>query len=120
LQPTDLPPALDFEPGSLTVPLAQAVADVHTFLNTVQGSLGKAPIIYTNYNSWANVLNNPTDFSNYKLWIASYSGGSAPNLFGGWTEWTIWQYTDSGSVNGVPNNTVDMNRYNAASGLVGG
>ncbi len=118
LQPSDLPPALDFEPVNLMgVTLAQAISDLNTFLHTVQTILGKKPVIYTNYNSWVNVLENPTSFNSYPLWIASYNA-TPPNLFGGWTEWAIWQYTDGGAVNGVPNNTVDMNRYNTNSGLI--
>lgn len=118
IKPNELPPALDFEPSALNgISASQVETDIHVFLQTVESALGMQPIIYTNHNSWVNVLGNPTSCSNYKLWLAAYSQ-LLPTLFGGWNEWAIWQYTDSGSVNGVSNHSVDINKYNPASGLI--
>jgi lysozyme len=116
----DLPPALDFEPDTLnSIPAANVIADLHTFLNSVESLSRKQPVIYTNHNSWVNVLGNPADFVQYKLWIASYgNGNSLPHLFGGWVEWAIWQYTDSGHVDGIASHQADMNKYNSNAGLI--
>eukprot|EP00697_Spironema_sp_BW2_P007426 gnl/Spiro4/21698_TR10623_c0_g1_i1.p1 gnl/Spiro4/21698_TR10623_c0_g1~~gnl/Spiro4/21698_TR10623_c0_g1_i1.p1 ORF type:complete len:282 (+),score=-3.59 gnl/Spiro4/21698_TR10623_c0_g1_i1:1149-1994(+) len=119
LQPNELPPALDFEPESLGgISTAQATADVNTFITTVQNALGVTPVIYTNYNSWVYVLGNPTNFTQYKLWVADYTN-PLPELFGGWNDWAIWQFADKGLVAGIDNgHSTDMNKYNADSGLM--
>ena len=116
----DLPPAMDFEPVGLSgITAKQVIEDLHTFLDMVKSNLGVQPIIYTNHNSWVNVLGNPTEFNDYQLWLASFNGGvNLPALFGGWSEWAIWQYTDGGYVDGISNHTVDMNKYNVNSKLL--
>jgi GH25 family lysozyme M1 (1,4-beta-N-acetylmuramidase) len=64
------------------------------------------------------VLGNPTSFTQYKLWVADYTN-PLPELFGGWSDWAIWQFTDNGLVTGINNShSTDMNKYNADSGLI--
>ena len=41
--------------------------------------------------------------SDIPLWISKYSS-TPPADAGGWTEWTAWQYTDSGQISGVVGN----------------
>lgn len=48
------------------------------------------------------------------LWIASYTGASVPtnrDLKGTWPVWSLWQYSDKGTVTGIKGN-VDVNRWN--------
>lgn len=113
--PLDLPPVIDFENAAGQSP-AQLIAWLHQYLDTVQALTGRQPIIYTYPTFWRNAMANTTQFSNYPLWIASYNGQNNPGpLPGGWTNWTFWQYTDSGRLPGV-SGPVDLNSYSGAQG----
>ncbi|HCN7007097.1 TPA: hypothetical protein N6134_005060, partial [Escherichia coli] len=46
----------------------------------------------------------------YSLWLAQYDG-SEPTDEVIWDTWAGWQYTDTGSIEGV-NGDVDLNRFN--------
>lgn len=114
----EIAPALDFEPTSLNkANISKVVDGLHVFLSKVWSAFGISPLIYTNHNSWVNVLGNPIEFNNYRLWLAEYAP-SFPKLFGGWTEWALWQYTEKGFVRGVPGNSTDLNKYNQNSQLL--
>jgi GH25 family lysozyme M1 (1,4-beta-N-acetylmuramidase) len=108
-----LPPVLDLEDdGGLTT--AQLVAWTRTFLDRLQLNTGTVPMIYTGPNFWNTEMGNSTAFVNHPLWVAHYTDAAAPTLFGGWTSWSLWQYTNSGSVAGVTG-PVDLNRFNGSS-----
>ena len=51
--------------------------------------------------------------SQQPLWVSSYRGPAAtqPLMPKGWTDWTLWQYTDQGSIGGV-SGPVDLSRFN--------
>ncbi|MCH8622401.1 GH25 family lysozyme [Undibacterium sp. TS12] len=94
----DLPPVLDIEIFKGNYGTATLAANVQTWLNTVQQALGRTPIIYTGPSFWNQYMNN--QFSAYPLWIAQY-GVSQPTLPNGWSKWTFWQSSESGTVAGV-------------------
>jgi len=71
--------------------------------------LGVPPVIYTNRITW-RTLGNPTQFTGYELWIAQW-GVNVPSLFGGWTNWKYWQYTNAGTVTGISGD-VDLSMAN--------
>ncbi len=78
----------------------QAMVDwLKTYIADVS-ALGKTPIIYTNAPFWDTCTGNSTAFSGYPLWLASY-GVTIPALPTGWGNYTFWQYTSSGTVNGI-------------------
>ncbi|GAC1445334.1 MAG: hypothetical protein NVSMB55_25850 [Mycobacteriales bacterium] len=96
--PGTLPPILDLEQsGGLTPPAL--VAWTHEFLNAVQAATGRLPMLYTYPSFWQNQMAGSLEFTTYPLWIASYGTSSAPTL--GWSHWTFWQYTSSGTVDGI-------------------
>lgn len=106
LGPDDLPPVIDVESGSGVS--SNFVEDIQTWLTTVAQGLGRTPIIYTAPSYWnANVTGG---FGNYPLWVAEY-GVSTPRAVNGWTDWTFWQYSSTGKVNGV-NGDVDLDYFN--------
>ncbi|MDN5759220.1 MAG: glycoside hydrolase family 25 protein [Tomitella sp.] len=109
--PLDLPPIIDFEDARGQSP-AHLISWLHRYLDTVQALTGRQPMIYTYPSFWRNAMANTTEFSGYPLWIADYNGGDGPNLPlpGGWNHWTFWQYSDSGTVPGIPAN-VDVNHF---------
>ena len=71
-----------------------------SFLETIESN-GYYPILYT-YTSFANSYLNMLNLNNYDLWLADYRG------YMGIDGASIWQYSSSGSVNGI-NGRVDMN-----------
>jgi lysozyme len=109
--PGDLPPVLDIEStGGMST--STIVAGMTTWISIVEQATKRKPIIYTYPGFWDN-LGGPRNFVNYPLWIAHYTTDAEPWVTGGWDTWTIWQYTDSGSVRGVPGG-VDVNRFKSS------
>lgn len=107
--PGDLPPVLDLEEHN-GLSRAEVVAWSRAWLDEVQRLTGRQPIIYTGPWFW-NTYVGSTAFTNYRLWIASYTSAPGPGpLPGGWPAWTIWQWTSSGIVPGIVG-LVDMNRF---------
>lgn len=105
----ELCPVLDLETG--TLPADQLVTWVKTFRNIVEEATSMRLILYTGlgYAGTENNFNNA--LSDMPLWNANYhtsnlAAVTLPN-FGGWTDWVMWQYTDSGTLPGV-NGHVDL------------
>lgn len=109
LAPGDLPPVIDVESGSGTS--SNLVANVQTWLNLVEQGLGRKPIIYTAPSYWN--ANLTSAFGDYPLWVAEY-GVSSPKAVNGWSNWTFWQHSSTGSVNGV-NGGVDLDYFNGTA-----
>lgn len=65
--------------------------------------LGKRAAIYTNYNTWVNVLGNPKDFTGYLLHNALWDNAPDINFaslpFGGWSTRQVLAEQWSGGVN---------------------
>jgi lysozyme len=104
----DLPPVLDLEQSGGLAP-ADLVAWTQQYLTAVQTLTGRTPILYTNPSFWLNDMADSTHFGQYPLWLASYSS-TPPAPLPGWTAWTFWQYTSSGSIPGITGN-VDISQF---------
>jgi len=122
---SDLPPALDLEKSGNTVTtdmLAANIGGVLTWLVTVERLLGLRPVIYTNQDTWDEVVQKlggtgPDWLARYPLWAAnwvySYADGDQPAMPPGWNQWTFWQFDSPDKCNpacpplvpvtGVPN-----------------
>lgn len=99
-----LAPVLDIEvTGGLTK--TQLTDWMTTWLQRVESRTGRVPVIYT-YTSFGDESFDSTEFSRYPLWIANY-GVPRTALPPGWSNWTYWQYTDKGHVDGIVGD-VDM------------
>ncbi|MBE0335132.1 GH25 family lysozyme [Paenibacillus sp. 23TSA30-6] len=107
----DLPTVMDYEnnPGNLSKTLINAVA--LAFLLELERLTGRKPIIYTG-NAFAANFN--ASLGGYPLWIARYSDTRVPSDTVTWRRWDIWQYSDSGKVDGIKGN-VDMNEYSGTA-----
>jgi GH25 family lysozyme M1 (1,4-beta-N-acetylmuramidase) len=107
----DLPPALDLEVTNGLSP-DDLIAWTQAFVSTVQSMTGRKPLIYFSPNFWKTNMKNTTAFNSYPLWIADWNGGNGPTLPlpGGWSSYTFWQYTSSGSVAGIQGR-VDLSQY---------
>ncbi len=107
-----LPPVLDLEAsGGLSVSALRTWTT--NWLRTVEDLTGRTPIIYVSPAFWEHYLGDSAAYTHYPLWIAHY-GVSSPRVPGGWTRWTFWQRTSSGSVSGISGN-VDMNEFSGTS-----
>lgn len=103
-----LPPVLDLEvSGGLGV--SQLVAWTHTFLDRLQADTNVVPMIYTSPNFWNTYLGGSIDFARYPLWEAHYTTAASPQVFGGWSTYDLWQFTDNATVAGI-STIVDENR----------
>jgi lysozyme len=104
----DLPVTADMEVTGGQSP-ATIAANLQTWVNAVKAGTGKAPMIYTALGYWNGSVGS-TAFGNLPLWAANW-GVTCPNLANGWSNWKFWQYSDTGSVAGIPA-TVDLDEFN--------
>jgi lysozyme len=101
----DLPPALDVETaGSSPAALWEGV---ETWLQTVAAATGVQPFLYMD-PAFANANLAPTSLAAYPLWIADY-GVAEPTLPTGWSNWLLWQHSQSGTVPGIAG-SVDLDQ----------
>jgi lysozyme len=81
---------------------------INTFLNELKNAKYNA-IIYSG-RPWLNE-HTSSNFSSYPLWHAQYPKEpefTNPTIANGWKDWTAWQFSPNGSVNGI-NGRVDIN-----------
>ena len=112
----DLPPVLDVEDN----PQFDGAWNSHNNVAYMKGlrdwvdamatQFNCTPIIYTRAGFW-NALGDNNAFSVHPLWVAHYTNAIAPTLPSGWTKYAFWQFSDKGTVDGVPG-TGDVNRFN--------
>lgn len=93
----DLPPALDVEVESeIATHGADKLLDyTYTWLEAVEEKMGVRPIIYTRESIRDKYLAQDPRFGNYECWIARYHPDGPKK-----EEWSIWQMTEKGRVNG--------------------
>jgi lysozyme len=115
----ELPPVLDLESNDGQVK-DKVISRAKTWLDEVEKAFGRKPIIYSGQYFLQDYLSEagggpPAWAKDYPLWLAQYPNnyveGIMPALPRGWFKWTIWQYSEKGSVNGI-NASVDMNLFN--------
>lgn len=107
-----LPVAVDIESKRFSASPHSAEVDSGLNLCDALKESGHEPIVYTGpyfwNTAWAYSVSRTTRGKvPYRLWIANY-GVSSPSIPMGWTEYTVWQYSESGSVAGISGN-VDLN-----------
>jgi GH25 family lysozyme M1 (1,4-beta-N-acetylmuramidase) len=86
---------------------AQMVTWIGQFVTAANKQTGLSPVIYSNPNWWQACTGNTTAFAGEPLWIADY-GVSSPAIPPGWPGYTFWQSSDSGTVNGIPGGSADL------------
>lgn len=106
------PPVLDLEVTGGLSP-AQLVTWAQTFLETARSLTGRTPIVYSYPYFWRTAMAASPAFGRYPLWLASYSS-TAPAVLPGWPAYTMWQYTSSAAVPGIPG-AADMSRFTGSS-----
>jgi lysozyme len=109
LQPGDLPPVIDVEVTSSQTP-AVIAQKVGQWIARVESVTGRKPIVYTGKFFWNDNVQSSA-FASYPLWIAQYTSNTCPDLPTPWSDWSFFQFTDSGTVAGI-SGPVDTNRFN--------
>ncbi len=112
-----LPPVLDLEDAGGLSPAA-LVAWTHAFLDRLQASTGRVPMIYSGPYFWSSALGGDRGFAQYPLWQAQYTSAASPSPMGGWPTYTLWQFTDAASIPGISGG-VDQSRFNGTRQQLG-
>ena len=109
LQTPDLPLVLDLEEWGAGKDSPLGPADyltwISTFIKTVTDELNKGCIIYSRKNYLEQKLPSNHNLGNIKLWLAYYPEKPDCNKVAipkGWSDWSIWQYTEHGAIGGNP------------------
>lgn len=110
----DLVPVLDLEEtGGLGK--ARLRRWVDAWSDRVYDELGVRPMIYVSSSFWKHPMRNTTDHAalGHPLWIAHWhvTNPWVPGQMWNDRDWTIWQWTSDGAVNGI-RGRVDLNVYN--------
>lgn len=116
----DLPPALDIEetPGHNEwndLPQEDRISGVLDWLSQIEQALELKPFLYTRRGFLKQYLGDPGPLTSFPLWIAHYTNASQPAVPAGWDEWTLWQYSESGTVEGIASD-VDLDDFNGSLG----
>lgn len=87
---------------------------VKAWLYRVEARTGVKAMIYTSPSFWKDRMGNPTWFSDhgYRLWVAHWDVSKPRVPASNWDGrgWTVWQYSDCGSVDGIEG-CVDLDRF---------
>lgn len=99
---------LDYEPNR-TAATTMTLDQARAFVSRIHEKTGHWPGLYTGALI-RDTLGGRKDpvLSHCWLWLAQYAAKAV--VPGGWTSWTLWQYTDQGSVPGVPGHC-DRSRF---------
>jgi lysozyme len=102
----DLPVVMDIETAD-GASASLIEANMKTWLDAVAQKTGKQPLIYTSMGTYPITA---TTYDTYTLWVANY-GATCPSMPVGWSQWSFWQDSDSGNVNGISGG-VDTDVFN--------
>jgi GH25 family lysozyme M1 (1,4-beta-N-acetylmuramidase) len=91
---------------------SEMTAWISAFVATAKALTGQYPVIYTTANWWDTCTGGSTAFTADPMWVAAY-GFSSPPMPAGWSAYTFWQYTSSGTVPGVQTSGgTDLDSFN--------
>lgn len=81
------------------------------FMNIVEHNLvhAKKMVIYTNPSSWNERMGGTDAFAGHTLWVANFTESSSPDLPNGWKNYVLWQWSENGTIKGIPLK-VDLDR----------
>jgi GH25 family lysozyme M1 (1,4-beta-N-acetylmuramidase) len=113
----DLLPVLDVETPFNGLNPDRLRVWIRAWMKRVRARLGARAIIYTNATSWQATGNTSEFAAGHPLWIANFgvSRPSVPAANWGGRRWSIWQFTSSGAVPGIPGR-VDEDRLKVRLG----
>ena len=80
---------------------AAMVSWIRAFVNEVQARTARKVLIYTNRFWWDPCTGSDTSFGDQLLDVAHYASTPPAQLPAGWSNWTFWQYSASGTLPGA-------------------
>ncbi len=102
----DLIPMVDIEERKNWT-RSQFQDSLKVFIHLVEQYYGKAPIIYSVQNFYRD--NGAPEFNIYPLMLGRYNSDNPPT-FKGKGHYTIWQYSETGKLPGIPKQ-VDLDKF---------
>jgi GH25 family lysozyme M1 (1,4-beta-N-acetylmuramidase) len=123
LEADDLPPVIDAEcpnsdPNCLgwsgasgAAPASAIRTRLMGFLNTVESATGRRPMIYTSGAYFSGNGIDTTGLAAYPLWIAYPTTTNCYHYPSPWSHATMWQYSWTGRIAGIPGADVDEDRF---------
>ncbi len=110
-----LPGMLDLEGTCSGLSQGSMQSWILSFYNEYKARTGRDMVIYTSPSWWSSCTGGWSGMSSRSpLWVAHWTTASSPTVPSGFPFWTIWQYTDAGSVSGI-SGAVDRDRFNGDS-----
>ncbi|AJE81215.1 Lysozyme [Streptomyces albus] len=107
-----LPGVLDIEGSCYGKTPAAMQSWILDFYNTYKAKTGRDVVIYTSPSWWNSCTGGWSGMAaKSPLWTAHWTSAGSPSIPNGFSSWTVWQYTSTGSVAGVSGN-VDRDRFN--------
>jgi GH25 family lysozyme M1 (1,4-beta-N-acetylmuramidase) len=115
---SDLPLAYDFETPN-GQPAAKCARHLLQFVDAYRKERGHFPILYTGPSFWTKVLPSLTASQRSRvkrcpLWIAHWEVPRPASVEPWGDEWTLWQYSNHGTVAGVPSKC-DMDYFRGSA-----
>ena len=112
-----LPPyeflVIDLEQAS-TLSQTDFATWLQSFLDHVYSRTCVQCVLYTYADYLNRMLPENHTFGNCKLWIANYSVMQNPPLPKGFPDWWMWQYIETGKIDGIAT-IVDCSKFNTAN-----
>jgi GH25 family lysozyme M1 (1,4-beta-N-acetylmuramidase) len=96
---------------------AQAMVSwISAFNREIKARTGSKPIMYIPASWWATCTRGHVGLGQRPLWVPYYSTtATRPPLPAGWATWSIWQYSSTGTVRGIPAaGSTDLDQANPA------
>ncbi|MCU0432107.1 MAG: glycoside hydrolase family 25 protein [Bacteroidia bacterium] len=101
MPPASLIPVLDIENNTVNLTPQQMQDWISAFISQMNANGYPKIFIYSYYSFLNTNLPAGHPFGNVPLWLAYYTSESNLKMPNGWTECVVWQYSGSGTVNGV-------------------
>jgi lysozyme len=98
-----LPLVLDIEVESPNIQLdrEQVRTWIKTFFSTLEKTGHKNYMIYSGTPFLNSHLPKGHGLGTIPLWLAAYTNKPEPVIPAGWNDYTIWQYSEKGKINGI-------------------
>ena len=87
---------------------------LQNFIDHVYARTGTSVILYTYADYFNRMLPDNHTFGSNKLWLANYSATANPPLPKGFKSYFMWQYSETGSVDGITG-AVDCSHFNPSN-----
>jgi GH25 family lysozyme M1 (1,4-beta-N-acetylmuramidase) len=99
----DIMPVLDYE--ETTLGTEDSIKWIRAFVDTVKKEAAREVMLYAAIYQMVEKFNGfNNQLADLPLWVAHYdrfNNNTNPPDMGGWKEWTVWQYSDQGKIDGI-------------------